>query len=237
MQRAICAYLPPVSWFAGLVSGEPTFIDIGEMYQKQTIRNRCYIDSPNGSLAMTVPVDRSTFTMGKCPMKDVGISYHQDWRRQHWYALETSYFNSAFFEYLQDDFHILYNKEWHFLADFNLALIERCCNLVGIPMPEVRTETDNHSERGTTHNPHNASTPPLIRTDIVLGGQETCLNGREASLNGQGEASLNGRGAYYQVFDRKHGFLPDLSIIDLIFNMGPESILVLKGEYHKPVAR
>lgn len=192
------------------------------MYQKQTIRNRCYIDSPNGSLAMTVPVDRSTFTMGKCRMKDVGISYHQDWRRQHWYALETSYFNSAFFEYLQDDFHILYNKEWHFLADFNLALIEQCCNLIGIPMPEVRTEADNLTERGITHNPHNASTPPSVRTDAPFGGRG---------------ASLNGLGAYYQVFDRKHGFQPDLSIIDLIFNMGPESILVLKGEYQMPTAR
>ena len=87
-----------------------------ENYHKQTIRNRCTIDSPNGPLNLSIPIDRSNFVEGKCLMKDVRISTHNAWQRQHWYALETSYFNSPFFEYLQDDFRPLYEQQWTFLT-------------------------------------------------------------------------------------------------------------------------
>ena len=117
------AYLPPVSWFSSLVKGEPVMVEQYENYHKQTIRNRCTIDSPNGPLNLSIPIDRSNFVEGKCLMKDVRISTHNDWQRQHWYALETSYFNSPFFEYLQDDFRPLYEQQWTFLIDFNEALI------------------------------------------------------------------------------------------------------------------
>lgn len=183
------SYLPPISWFTALLkSGEPVFIEQHEHYVKQSIKNRCSIDSPNGILNLSVPVDRSDFVGGKCLMKDVRISNHNDWRRQHWYALETSYFNSPFFEYLQDDFHAIYEKEWKYLIDFNEALVKACLDVM---------ELDT----------------PLQRTASFQG----C-----ASL----DAFRNER-PYYQVFQQKHGFLPNLSIIDLIFNMGKESVLYI----------
>ena len=182
------AYLPPISWFFALAQGEePIFIEQHENYQKQTIRNRCTIDSPNGALNLTIPIDRSTFASGKCLMKDVRISTHSDWQHQHWYAIETSYFNSPFFEYLQDDFCPLYEKRWDFLIDFNEALIQKCCEIL-----------DLH--------------PTLKRTEAYV-GVTTLADFRPVS--------------YYQVFAHKHGFLPNLSIIDLIFNMGMESVLLL----------
>ena len=113
------SYLPPISWFANLRDGEPVFVEAYEHYHKQTIRNRCVIDSPNGALALTIPIDKGNFVNGKCLMKDVKISTHSEWQRQHWYALESSYFNSPFFEYLQDDFRPFYEKEWTFLMDCN----------------------------------------------------------------------------------------------------------------------
>ena len=186
------AYLPPVSWFASVVRGEPVFIEQYENYQKQTIRNRCTIDSPNGALHLSIPIDRSTFVGGKCLMKDVKISTHTDWRRQHWYAIETTYFNSPFFEYLQDDFRPFYEREWRFLMDFNEALIYKCIELLDI-QPEIgRTK----EYAGTAAFAQQEPQPALFKP-------------------------------YYQVFQHKHGFLPDLSIIDLIFNMGNESILAL----------
>ena len=186
------AYLPPVSWFASVVRGEPVFIEQYENYQKQTIRNRCTIDSPNGALHLSIPIDRSTFVGGKCLMKDVKISTHTDWRRQHWYAIETTYFNSPFFEYLQDDFRPFYEREWRFLMDFNEALIYKCIELLDI-QPEIgRTKEYAGTVAFAKQEPH----PALFKP-------------------------------YYQVFQHKHGFLPDLSIIDLIFNMGNESILAL----------
>lgn len=182
------AYLPPISWFVNLLADEPILIEQHENYQKQTIRNRCTIDSPNGPLHLTIPIDRSTFTEGKCPMRDVRISSHSDWQRLHWYALETSYFNSPFFEYLQDDFRPIFEQPWTFLIDFNEALIHQCCQLLDL-QPHIR------------------------QTDAYTG----ITPGREFIPH-----------PYYQVFSHKHGFLPDLSIIDLIFNMGKESILLLK---------
>ena len=185
------AYLPPVSWFASIVRGEPIFIEQHENYQKQTIRNRCTIDSPNGALHLSIPINRSTFTNGKCPMKDIKISTHTDWQRQHWYAIETTYFNSPFFEYLQDDFRPFYNREWTFLMDFNEALIYKCMEILDIQPKMSRTVEYTGTTPFAPSEPKSAPFKP-----------------------------------YYQVFQHKHGFLPDLSIIDLIFNMGNESILV-----------
>ena len=127
-------------------------------------------------------------------MKDVKISYHLDWQHQHWNALETSYFNSPFFEYLQDDFRPFYEKKWEYLMDFNEALILKCCELMDIDAKINRTE-------------------------------EFLINTEKGSPVQHSEAHFPD---YYQVFAHKHGFVPNLSIIDLIFNMGPESVLYLE---------
>ncbi len=128
-------------------------------------------------------------------MKDVKISYHLDWQHQHWNALETSYFNSPFFEYLQDDFRPFYERKWDYLMDFNEALILKCCELMGVE-------------------------PEISRTEGFL-------------INAASELLLCGSHIvapeYYQVFAHKHGFVSDLSIIDLIFNMGPESVLYFEN--------
>lgn len=199
------AYLPPVSWFVALLTGEPVFMEQYENYQKQTIRNRCTIDSPNGPLNLSIPVDRSTFVGGKCLMKDVRISTHSDWQHQHWYALETSYFNSPFFEYLQDDFRPLYERHWTFLMDFNDALIAKCLELLDLHPTLQRTEA------------YTGITPITSSTPIIPDSSKTANPPITPTPP-----------SYYQVFAHKHGFLPDLSIIDLIFNMGYESILILQ---------
>lgn len=190
------AYLPPIDWFVrAMSSDEPIFIEQHENFIKQTIRNRCVIDSPNGALNLSIPIDKSNFSMGKCQMKDVKISTHSDWQHQHWYALETSYFNSPFFEYLQDDFRPFYEKRWTYLMDFNEALLNKCIELIDIDLD-------------------------INRTGLYLG-----LDINEKSIP-DGMLSHS----YYQVFAEKHGFLQNLSIIDLIFNMGPESVITLMRE-------
>ena len=187
------SYLPPISWFAPLAKGEPICIEQWEHFHKQTVRNRCTIDSPNGKLNLSIPIDKTNFGAGgKCLMKDVKVSYHLDWQHQHWNALETSYFNSPFFEYLQDDFRPFYEKKWEYLMDFNEELINKCCELMDIEPKITRTE------------------------DFCI--SESSLKTQNTELKTE---------SYYQVFAHKHGFQSDLSIIDLIFNTGPECILYL----------
>lgn len=193
------AYLPPISWFVRAINkNEPIFIEQHENYIKQSIRNRCTIDSPNGKLNLTIPVDKTNFTGGKCLMKDVRISSHSEWQRQHWYALETSYFNSPFFEYLQDDFHPFYEKKWQWLVDFNDALFAKCIEIMEINISAMKTEEYKGVEK------HDSS------IDIT---------------------------PYYQVFADKHGFLNDISIIDLIFNMGKESAIVIENTIKNKVIK
>lgn len=187
------AYLPPISWFAQLSSGEPVVIEQYEHFRKQTIRNRCTIDSPNGELNLTVPIDKSNFSTGaKCMMKDVRISYRENWQHQHWNAIQSSYFNSPFFEYLQDDFRPIYLQHWTYLMDLNEALIAKCCELIDIQ-------------------------PSITLSDDFIPQVE---KGLESSVEIQIPP-------YYQVFAYKHGFQSNLSIIDLLFNLGPESLLYL----------
>lgn len=187
------AYLPPISWFAQLSSGEPVVIEQYEHFHKQTIRNRCTIDSPNGELNLTVPIDKSNFSTGaKCMMKDVRISYRENWQHQHWNAIQSSYFNSPFFEYLQDDFRPIYLQHWTYLMDLNEALIAKCCELIDI-QPSITRSEDFISQRDM---------------------------GQESRVESQNPP-------YYQVFAYKHGFQSNLSIIDLLFNLGPESLLYL----------
>lgn len=194
------------------MTGEPIFIEQHENYHKQTIRNRCTIDSPNGALNLTIPIDKGNFIGGKCAMKDVRISSHLPWQRQHWYALESSYFNSPFFEYLQDDFRPFYEKEWTYLMDFNEALIAKCCELIDIEATQEKT-SDFIGENYTCRK---ASSEEMAQKKHLQSELQVPVSTEELLIE-----------PYYQVFKQKHGFLPDLSIIDLIFNLGPEAILYL----------
>lgn len=195
------AYLPPVQYFAKLLAEGECFLEQHEHFIKQTYRNRCVIDSPNGPLSLTVPVEK---TGNRSVMKDIRISDHNNWRRQHWQALVASYYNSPFFEYYQDDFRPFYEKKWDFLVDFNEEITLKCCDLIDM-QPDIKF-TDEYMTGESVKDMRNAISPKndiSVDTDFIVT-------------------------PYYQVFSHKHGFLPNLSIADLLFNMGPESLLVLE---------
>ena len=242
-------YLPPVEWFTKLYGYERVWVEQYDNYEKQTYRNRCIIDSPNGPLPLSLPVEKTT--EGKCLMKDIRISDHNHWRTIHWHALESSYLTSPFFEYYQDDFRPFYERKWSFLIDFNEALVEKCCELIDL-QPNI--------QRTPSYQPN--AQCPMLKNAIAQEQSQACLSSAEhehfrrsqwSMINAQwsmfnGQWSMDFRPSihpkhdfsadkefvatpYYQVFQHKHGFLPNLSIVDLIFNMGPESLLVLRDSF------
>ena len=187
------AYLPPINFFTAINSGGDVLIEQYDNYCKQTYRNRCRIAAASGIQALTVPIVKGTAP--KQIMKDVRISDHGDWRRQHWNALESAYMNSPFFMYYQDEFRPYYEKKYEFLIDFNTELTLRIMELAGINKPTKLTES-------------------YCKKD------ENLLDLRQMVNPGINEPE-NCR-PYWQVFKQKHGFIGNLSAIDLLFNMGPE---------------
>ena len=181
-----CCYLAPVSHFSAYYRNDEVRYEVCDHFTKQTLRNRCRIDSPSGPLALSIPIVK---TEGKTMMRDVRISDHGNWRHQHWIALESSYRQSTFLEYYADEFAPFYEKKWNFLADFNEELMMLVASLLDICKPVTRT----------------------------------------TSYEGDAFAQLPAFEVrpYYQMFASKHGFLPNLSIVDLLFNQGPEGLLWL----------
>ena len=194
------AYLPPISFFTAMSeSGGEVFIEQFDSYHKQTFRNRALIATSNGVQSLTIPVVKSEG--GKMLMKDVRISDHGEWRHLHWNALETAYMNSPFFIYYQDDLRPFYEKRYEFLLDFNMELTGTIADLIGFKPEFKLTEQYVTDVDGIT--------------DLRAAVKADAIPMPEVK-------------PYYQVFARKNGFLKGMSIVDLLFNMGPESILVLK---------
>lgn len=205
------AYLAPISYYAMLYASPAGIcIEQCEHYVKQTYRNRCVIASAQGPLSLTIPTESNKGE--KCLVRDVRISDHGNWRHLHWNALQSAYQQSPFFEYYADDFCPFYEKKYPFLFDFNEQLRQLVCSLIGFtPRVELSTEY----------------LPEFPSDDIDLRNLIHPKHSCTGALSGYSPLP------YYQVFRNRHGFLPDLSIVDLLFNMGPESLLVLRDSINK----
>lgn len=202
------AYLAPVEYYSKLLHYDKVFIEQHDHYIKQTYRNRCNIAGPGGIQSLSIPIVRPDTL--KSPMKDIRISDHGNWRHLHWNAIESAYNNTPFYEYYKDDFRPFYEKGYEFLADFNEELCYLICGLIDIDTSigrtsEYKTEfADNEYDYREVIHPKKNSASVDTEFQVV---------------------------PYYQVFEGRHGFLPNLSIIDLLFNMGPEALLVLKQSF------
>jgi hypothetical protein len=193
-------YLAPVEYFKFLLSSGKVTMEACENYTKQSYRNRCRIATANGAMDLSIPIEKSC--EGKMPVRDVKISYSTAWQQQHWRALESAYLSSAFFEYYCDELQPFYKKQWKFLWDFNSDLLLKILDLLDAKKEIALTEK------------------------FVANCGSSVLDLRDA-IHPKKASPLPAK-PYYQVFDQKLGFVPALSIVDLLFNMGNESILWLK---------
>ncbi len=201
------AYFGPVQWYQKLAHGGVSIIERHDHFIKQTFRNRCVIATTQGPQALTVPVESPQgLRIDKTEMKDVRISDHGAWRHLHWQALQSAYGESPFFEYYVDDILPFFEKKWEFLFDFNLAITHKMCELLDIePHIELTDEylPSSHYDEATVDY-RDAIRPKHPLPDSTFVPRP-----------------------YYQVYGQKFGFLPNLSILDLLFNEGNEAVLYL----------
>ena len=222
-------YCGPVQWYQKLYRSDLVLMECHETFQKQTYRNRCVIATTNGPQTLTVPVERGTSPF----IRDIRISNHGNWRHQHWHALMSAYNESPFFDYYQDDFRPFFEQQYNFLYDFNTEICQKVCELIDI-QPNIRETTSYRSlgvqecrsaDNSMASNPSSLIPHP---SSLISHPSSNPIDLRSAinPKHPDEDADFVAR-RYYQVYERKHGFQPNLSILDLLFNMGPESVFWL----------
>jgi hypothetical protein len=189
------AYLPPVEYFSLMHNADNILVEREENYQKQTYRNRCCILSANCIQTLTVPVYLGSFH--KTPIKEIRIDYSKRWQQVHLRAFTASYGSAPFYEFYFEDFERIILENHELLIDLNSSLMLVAMKIIGLEKNIVLT--DAFIPPGKTDNDFRYEITP-----------------KKKSAFAQRE--------YTQVFKHNNQFTGGLSIIDLIFNAGPESI-------------
>jgi hypothetical protein len=194
------AYFPPIQYFSKIVKYNKVLIEQYESYGKQSFRNRCDIYGANGKLTLSVPVIEGA--RKKVLTKDVKIEYITNWQKIHFKSIESAYRRSPYYEYYIDDIEPLFGKNFNYLLDFNNAILEVVSDILDI-------------------------TPEIKMTDDYIVNVEDVIDWREGIHPKKSKRKVDNNFKpveYTQVFSDRGGFIPNLSILDLIFNMGPESL-------------
>lgn len=205
--RKIClstAYLAPIEYYLALAKAETVYLEHCDWYVKQSYRNRCQIAAGNGTIALSVPIEK--VSAEKIRTRDVRISEHNNWQINHWRSIESAYNTTPFFEFYKDDLLPFYEKKWTFLWDFNQEIQTKILELLELK-PKIK-----------------------LTKEYAVHLDENILDLRE-TIHPKKENSIGIYKPYYQVFEQRFGFQPNLSIIDLLFNMGNESQLVVGSLY------
>ena len=184
------SYFPSISHYIAMANADAVTLEMEDNFQKQTNRNRMYIYSPNGIQLLNIPIKHSKNTHQK--IQDVKLETAFDWQKQHFKSLEAAYRTSPFFEYFEDDLMPIFTKKHTFLMDLNLQTMELVSKCLGMDFNPQKTTEYFHEV------PDHEDFRYLI-------------NGKKDTTQLE---------TYTQVFEEKHGFLNNLSILDLLFNEG-----------------
>ena len=194
------SYFPSISHYIAMIQADSVTFEMEDNFQKQTNRNRMYIYSPNGVQLLNIPVKHAVEKHQK--YKDVRIENDFGWQKNHFKSLEAAYRTSPFFEYFEDDFRPLFEKKHEFLMDLNLEVFELVNDSLGINIETKKTIEFFHEATNYTDFRH-------------------LVNGKKDTIKLE---------EYTQVFNEKHGFLNNLSILDLLFNEGRYAVDYLKKQ-------
>ena len=191
------AYFPPLQYISLIYRADKIFIEKEENYIKQTYRNRCRVLTANGPSSLSVPVMSEKFI--KTPVKETEIDYSKRWQQVHLRALISSYKSSAYFEYYFEDFEKIIAGKPKYLLELNRMILDTTLKIIGISRQIEYTNVFEPYTESESEYRFNIS--PKKEIPGKLSHKE-----------------------YFQVFSYKYGFVPGLSIIDLIFNLGPDSV-------------
>lgn len=200
MQLLTTSYFPPIQYYSKIVKDENVLIEKYENYGKQSFRNRCDIYGANGKLTLSVPVIKGA--KFKILTRDIRIEYVEDWRKVHFKGIESAYRKSPFYEYYIDDIEPIFSKKHKYLLDLNNEILEVVNDILEI-------------------NPSINMTEDYIKDTE---GIDDWREGIHPKKSRQKEDKSFVATPYTQVFSDKLGFEPNLSVLDLIFNLGPEAI-------------
>jgi hypothetical protein len=199
------AYLPPIQYFSKFILNREIWLEQHENYQKQSYRNRCHIYGANGLQSLVIPVTKPD--REHCSISEVRTDQEKKWQKNHWKSIESAYRLSPWFEYYADGFSGFYQQKTDLLFEWNLILIRHIAGILQLDVSIfltgsfTRPENDIADFRYGIH-PKDKS----AKTDVAFRPLP-----------------------YPQVFASKFGFLPNLSVIDLIFNEGPDAKELLKS--------
>jgi len=196
------AYFPNLQYFSKIVNCDKVIIEQYENFSKQSFRNRTEILTSNGKQSLTVPIIKKSGS--KQLIKDVLIDYSNNWQDIHFKTLQAAYLSSPFYEFYIDTFIPFFEKEYKFLFDFNILLIETLLNEI---------QTNNTIELSEEYN--SSYNFPDYRSSIH---PKQKFHKEDKQFNTV---------KYLQVFSEKYGFVPNLSILDLLFNEGPNAMNLL----------
>jgi len=188
-------YFPPISHWK-FIKSKDLLWSINSRYNKQTLTNRTYIDSANGELMLTVPIKHSGKNQPRV-LSDIKLDLSSDWKKNHFKSIKICYQSSPFYEFYEDDIISFFNLDYENLYDLNLKSIKMVCNWLKIKMPD-----DIYNKKN--------------KYDYKIQDLTHLSNCKRTSYLKQKK--------YNQTFETKNGFINDLSVIDLIFNCGPNSI-------------
>ena len=189
-------YLGHIQYFTKFILYKKIFIEQYESYLKQSYRNRCYINGANGKLPLIIPVKKVNGNTTK--IKDVLLDYDTNWQRIHWNSIISAYRSSPFFEFYEDDFRDFYTSKEKFLLDLNQKLL-----LLILGFLEIDCEIKLTGDFNKTYNNE-------------MDYRER-LNPKKRLMKADNKFNPC---KYNQVFAAKHGFIENLSIVDLLFNEG-----------------
>ncbi len=198
-------YLPCIQYFTKICYHPTIWLEQQEHYSKRSYRNRCHIATPNGILRLSIPLEKGKNQ--QMPIRDVRISYDESWQKDHLKSIYTAYGNAPFFKDYIEELMPFYRKKYIYLFDFNLILLEWLINLYQIETTiKLTTKYSKKIEEMVDY-----------RNFILPQSEQSMADCNFLPIT------------YAQVFEERNGFIPNLSILDLLFCTGPQAILILES--------